>query len=147
MPYGLATAGDVLTAANVNLLPRGLMASASSTSSQATITTVTDLTGLTATWTAVTGRTYRITAVARITQSTTVGAPELSITTSANTVINRNTMTLDANETATLTAVAIVTGINGSVTYKARLEVGSGAVQTNLSSTQPSLFFVEDLGA
>ena len=62
MPYGLATAGDVLNAANVNLLPRGLLVSTStSTITNSGVSSVLGDVGPTATFTAVAGRNYRVT--------------------------------------------------------------------------------------
>ena len=142
------TAGDVLTAADMNLLPAGVLDRASVTSTQGSITTVVDLTSLDVTWTAVTGRLYRITAQCELLSSVADDVATMTITTSGNTIVSRATHTLGAiNTSETMNAVALVTG-SGSVTYKLRAfrAAGSGTLSMFASSEVPAFVKVEDIG-
>jgi len=153
MPYGLATAGDVLTAANVNLLPRGRVAYAEVTASQTPFTTQADVTGLSVTFTAVSGRNYRTTAFIEI-GSTAAGDLVIAyLTTGANVQLVRHTIVSPALVSGATYMVAVVSysssSLSGSTTHKLRLErnVGSGTLGTFASATSPAFIMVEDLGA
>ncbi len=128
----------------------GYITGATNTTTQSGIasSTPTDLTGLSVTWDAVAGRRYRISGRVRCTQSTAVGVVEVSITTAANTIIDRDSMTLGVNESASFNPWTIVTPSAGSVTYKMRVTTfsGGGTVGTTLDAEQPSRIMVEDIG-
>jgi hypothetical protein len=72
--------------------------------------------------------------------------PEILITDSANAAVNKTTVLLAAGDRTTFTVFAVVTPSAGSVTYKARATTGIGTLDTEVSSTQPALFLVEDIG-
>jgi hypothetical protein len=150
MPAAFKTAGDVHTAAEYNLLPRGVVGYASVTSNQTPITTIADLTSLTVTWTAVAARRYRITGQTLPQSTVTNDSVGLSITTSGNTVVARqDTGDMLANVPRGLTCQVVVVPGAGSTTYKLRMErqSGTGDVTNNATSTIPSFILVEDIGA
>lgn len=140
-------AGDTLTAAEVNALPGGQIAIATAAASQTGISTVADLTSLTATWTAVTGRSYRVTAhVPEVQQQTSTGLIDLLITDSSNTQVARSRLSLASTFRSPITSTVVLSGISGSVTYKARMLTSAGTVDVTLSSTQKAHFMVDDIG-
>lgn len=148
MPAAFPSAGDVLTAAEYNLLPRGVMGRASVTATQGSITTVVDLTSLTVTFTAVTGRRYQISAQCELLSSVANDVGTMTITTSGNTIVGRSTHTLGAiNTSETYNAECEVTG-SGSVTYKLRAfrAAGTGTLSMFASSEAPAFIRVEDIG-
>jgi len=126
--------------------PWGYIGRNASSTSQTSISSETDLTGLSVTWTAVTGRIYRITLQVRVLQNTSTGANEAKITNSANTLQNKSTVSLTAASAFTHNIFAFVTPSSGSVTYKGRLSTTAGTTDTVLSSTQQAEFVVEDMG-
>ena len=125
----------------------GTVGYASSTSAQTGVSAVTDLTGLSVTFTALAGRRYRISVQVRVTLSTNSGAAEVLITDSSNVVQNMASKTISVGYTDMLQPQAIVVPGAGSVTYKARMQLGGGGtLATTLSATQPSFILVEDNG-
>ena len=153
MPYGLATAGDVLTAANVNLLPRGRVAYAQVTASQTPFTTQADVTGLSVTFTAVSGRNYRTMAFMELGDSVAGDLIIAYLTTGANTQLVRHTIVSPALVSGVTYMVAVMSysssSLSGSTTHKVRLErnVGSGTLGMFAAATSPAFIMVEDLGA
>jgi hypothetical protein len=152
MPYGLATAGDVLTAANVNLLPRGRVAYAQVTANQTPFTTVADVTGLSVTFTAVSGRNYRTTVFLELTDTVSGDLIIAYLTTGAGTQLVRSPFVSYGVSTAASSALSFSfnsSTLSGSTTHKVRLErnVGTGTVGTVASATSPAYIMVEDLGA
>lgn len=156
-------AGDVLTAANLNLLPGGKMGYAQVTANQTTITTETDLTSLTVTWTAVSARRYRITGYCTMRVDSTPSPATWAcvyITDGSNTKKQAGygsfvpSGTSDSNDSLYTTAFVSVTetGLSGSTTRKLRAESrGAGAANGDTvaliaSSTQPAYILVEDIG-
>jgi hypothetical protein len=144
------TALDVLTAANMNLLPAGEVGYASVTANQGSITTVADLTSLTATWTAVSSRRYMITVYGNAVSSVAGDVGGLHISTSGGTDVQLAQFYLPS---AGVTSVAVhaqvmLTGLSGSVTYKARMSriSGTGTLQFSASATAPGQFSVVDIG-
>lgn len=139
------TAGDVLTAASMNLLPRGLLASASATNTQTGITTTADVTNLSVTFTAVTGRSYLLLYLDRIGSSVQGDAADFYITNSSNTVQATGTLICETT-TQSIVLAAIVTPSSGSVTYKVRAAraVGTGGI---ISYGLPKLLLAIDLNS
>lgn len=146
---GSFVAGTPLTAAEMNQLPAGkITACTPVVVNQGTITTVVDLTGLSVTWTAVTGRQYRIWLDAMVFSSVAADSAEITITTSGNTVVGgKNVYCPAVNTQVDASCIAYVTG-SGSVTYKgrARRAVGTGNVSLYAAATFPATLIVEDLG-
>jgi hypothetical protein len=148
-------AGSILTADQQNRLPFGVCARASSTTSYTLTTSVVIATGMTATFTAITGRLYRI----------TYNEPQANTTT----VVNGFTSTQirQTNAAGTLLSSAILqvnvasTQINGNmqVFYVGSFTAGSvtvvgcattssttGAPVLTRSATAPAQIVVEDIG-
>lgn len=154
-------AGDVLTAANMNLLPGGKMGYAEVTADQTGISTSNvDLTSLTVTWTAVAARRYRTTVWANIeidTSPTVVTLPNIKITDGSN---NQKQVGYGVwaaasvgNVVKSTVCVSVVeTGLSGSTTRKARglstdMAGGNGdTFNIKASATSPAWILVEDIG-
>jgi len=148
MPVSNFTAGDVLTAANMNLLPRGVMGYAQVTADQTGISTVTDLTSLTTTFTAVAGRRYRITGHALVRKLTNTGDVAVTVANSANAQQATCQVSLAGadNETHTMVVHFIVVPGAGSITYKLRLATSLGTCNMLAGSAFPAFILAEDLG-
>lgn len=143
-------ADDAVTAAKLaDDLPLGIVAYAQVTANQGSITTpFVDLTGLTVTFTAVSGRRYKVTGV--VLPSSTVAGDTviIALTTGANSQLQQ------ANAVATITSETVVLvwvssgSDSGSTTWKLRIDrFGSGTVQNTAGATLPSFILVEDIGA
>jgi len=148
MPVSNFTADDVLTAANMNLLPRGVMAYAQVTADQTGFTgTASDITSLTATWTAVAGRRYQITGHLNcVQQNTTAGFWNLQITDSGGAIQAVAPHSLAVGEQAPITAFEVVVPGGGSITRKLRARTSAGTGDVLASSNRTAFILVEDLG-
>jgi hypothetical protein len=147
------TAGDVLTAADMNLYARGgqemgyILATADTTGVTATVT---DVTGLTLTFTAISSRVYEMEAFATVGATVTDDYVSLTITDSANTVQKTAITTIaKSGQSQALICKARITGISGSVTYKVRVvrALGTGNVSVLGTGTFASYFTIKDVGA
>jgi len=155
---GAFVAGDVLGAADMNLLPSGAMGRASVTSDQTTITAVADATSLTVTWTAVASRLYRISwaITMKVTGNSAIGDLFVYCTDGSNTVKGSSAQAISAGEAAddvvyaNLSSFSLETGLSGSTTRKLRVQYAeySGATTATLaaSATSPAFILVEDIG-
>lgn len=143
------TAGQILTATQMNNLPFGIVGYVSLTSlSQTGITTITDITGATLTFTAVANRRYL------------VWAHGYHNTTNANTTVNQvlreGSTTLQQSTAASVAAtvgcfaqtIYISTFSAGSHTLKlsCALQSGSGTISAEGGATFPYQFAIIDLG-
>jgi hypothetical protein len=141
-------AGDVLSAANMNLLPGGTVSVASTGSSQTGISAVTDLTSLSVTFTAVASRRYLITGLVNYRQRTSSGLVTVEIAYAGTTVLASCILSRAADDYGTaFFAMYHVPGA-GSITYKLRAKTSAGTVDINPLgvSTIPSMIIVEDVG-
>lgn len=147
----LAT-GDVITETWVDSVSNKTtqhITKASITAASSTFTAVADITGLSVTFTAETGRTYRISAEMNA-QSTIAGDQVgIFITDSSNNVVQaRYTGSVAASLQVGVSLTAFVSPGAGSVTYKIRGQrisgTGNGTVQA--SGTAPAYIWVDDLG-
>jgi hypothetical protein len=136
-------ASEVLTAANMNLLPGGSKGQGYAqviSGSGAVGTTVTDLAGLSITFTAVAGRRYKITAQALLVKSTGAASDSMNIyirDAAGTPIATSQVMCYGVGITHTLSiGVSTVPGA-GAVTYK---------LSFNTSSTNPAWILVEDIG-
>lgn len=147
-PNTTFTAGAILTAAQMNRLPYGVMAYAETSTAQGSITSTTDLTSLTATWTAIAGRTYLIQAFATAYSSVGNDPIGLIIATSGNTAITTVSTISQSNLYGWgLNAFAKVSPSAGSVTYKLRsFRPGTGTLTYQPDATTKSFILVTDLG-
>ena len=131
MPWGIPSSG-----------------STSSTSNQTSISTQADITFATLTFTAITGRLYRVTLTARFAQITSTGTQSLSLQTGASGAgtefATTNTPSVAANGSGVGTIVGFITG-NGSTSVHARAATSAGTI-TVQNATTTGWFVVEDIG-
>lgn len=99
-------------------------ASASATSAQTGISTVTDLTSLSVTFSALSGRRYIILGIVPVTQTSASDRFEVVIADGSNTVLQ---VAPQVASYGTVVPWVDVAPSSGSVTYKLRLQRGSGA--------------------
>lgn len=135
------SSGAVLTAAQQNRFPRGIMAYATRTTAGLT-TTVSDL-GLSVTFTAVANRYYKYTFYSYASNATSAGTMETYITDSSNNVKGSLNLYVPGGGNYTFqNLVYISTETAGSVTRKVRAKVqtGSGTI------FDPLFLIVEDIG-
>jgi len=147
------SSGAVLTAAQQNRFPRGVMALATSTTNYTLTTTETIATGMTVTFTAVANRYYRITYFEPQGQTPTVaGNTTITIrqTNAAGTVLQN---TIFQNESAALdqqgmTCIRTLTFSAGSITVVgcAKTSVITGAPSMIRDSTRQAQLLIEDIG-
>lgn len=119
------------------------------TATSASQTTLADVAGLSVTFTAVSGRAYRITVGYMILQSVAGGAGNVWIRNGSNTQLNVNTRymaTTTLAEGGTLTHRLI--GVSGSQTVKVSIDNAGGAGNVRLvgNSLYPNFIMVEDIG-
>ena len=140
-------AGDILTAANLNLLPAGTVGYAEVTANQTGITTETNLTSLSLTFTAVSGRRYRITGAIDIASSVADGAAEFFIKESA-TFIGRYTQPITSTSAYRVYVTRVLTPTAGSHTYNLSLKrtTGTGTYVMGANSAYPAYIHIEDVG-
>jgi hypothetical protein len=141
-------AGDVLTAANMNLLPGGKMGYASITSPQGSITgSATDITSLTVTWTAVSSRLYRTSFVTLASSTVATDVALVLITDGSGTQKTTTSTYLDSTSSFMVSSFLLETGLSGSVTRKLRaLRTGSGTLTIQAATDYPAFILVEDIG-
>jgi hypothetical protein len=140
------TAGDVLTAADMNLLPAGVVAQVKRTSSQADVAAGADLTGLSVTFTGVAGRLYRVTLTVPFVTDTNHTLASLQLLVGAA-VLQKSQAPLISTAGTRLTLVH--TGSwTGSTTLKGLgTRVGAGGtVVPTMAADEYGLLLVEDIG-
>jgi len=123
----LFTAGNVLTAAQMNNLPLGVAARVSSSPNQS-VTSVVDMTGITVTWTpAATSRIYLIVAQLELYNSQANALATIQLTDGSNNVLQDQQFYIVPSNTQTCTTITWVeTGLSGSTTRKIRFGRGFG---------------------
>jgi hypothetical protein len=144
-------AGDVLTAASVNLLPAGVEGGgyAERTSDQGSITSVADLTSLTVTFTAVAGRRYRASVQCAVAQTVIDGQYFLMLKEGATVLQRFSRMNATTNESYTgHFSYCNNASISGSKTWKVTLERDSGtaSLTATAAATRPNFILIEDIG-
>lgn len=127
-------------------MPWGFIATGAATSSQTGVSTVADVTSATVTFTAVTGRRYRIVGHCVVQQSTSTATSSVIIADGSNTQIQSWAMTLTASSFGTANLMVTVTPSAGSVTYKLRMSATAGTIGTSAAATAPATILVEDIG-
>ena len=147
------TSGAVLTAAQQNRFPRGVMALATSTTSYTLTTSEVIATGMTVTFTAVANRYYRITYFEPQAQSATFNSNvqlTLRQTNASGTVLQN---TIFQNESAALDqqgmiCIRTMTFTAGSITVvgTAKVSITTGAPQLVRDSTRQAQLLIEDIG-
>ena len=147
-PNTTFSAGAILTAAQMNRLPWGVMGYATKTTTQTGITTAaTDITSLTVTFTANTLRVYRTTIYALVQQNTSAGAPNLTITDTSNVIKATNESNIaSASNYLGFTLSVVGTGLSGSTVRKARAQTNANTCSVLGAATYPAFILVEDIG-
>ena len=147
------TAGQVLTAAQQNRFPRGIMAIGTSQTTYTLTTAETIATGMTATFTAVANRYYKVTYFEPQAQTSNAAANttiSLRLTNASGTVLNQSIFTNEsaANDTSTLICVKTQTFTAGSITVVgcAKTSSTAGAPVLLRDSVREAQIIVEDLG-
>ena len=143
------TTGAVLTAAQMNNLPWGVMGKLVRTTGDVTIgTTGTDITGMSVTFTAVAGRIYRASWGVSARKETAAGYTQCSFTDSANALYSYAIGYTVSGNYVNLSGVSEISGLtSGSKTFKLR-----GVSENNTStffanSAAPATLIIEDIGA
>ena len=149
--------GAILTAAQMNALPWGIVdATAGGTSGRGYIAStsnftvplaVADVTSMTLTFTPVTGRLYRARYISRLENNTTVQYFTGYLTNGSNTVLNFRDVSLAASAGALMILEVILTGLSGSTTIKVCANcqtIANGFFAA--SATSPMQLMVEDIG-
>ena len=151
-PNTTFTSGQILTAAQMNKLPWGIVAEASSTTSVTGISSTESVTLTASTFTAVAGRYYRITYIEPSAEPPSAANfviyTKIRLTNATGTVLGAGQFqnAVSAAIDASICVVALATFSAGSVTV-----VGTGATNAGTgnyfrSATQPARIIVEDVG-
>ena len=139
--------GQVLTAAQQNRFPRGVMQYAISTANHTITTTAADIAGMSVTFTAVANRLYRATFEGFYSISATSQQVVFKITNASN--VDRDMTFQDlAAGFQTINFQYVFTASAGSQTLKVRASTSSGTANLfgNPSDLRTYSFVVEDLG-
>lgn len=126
-PNTTFVAGNILTAAQMNNLPFGLIARISTTPAQ-TVTTVADMTGVSITWTPPSSsRVYLIIANLELFNQNSGSLADLQIADGSNVSKQTNSLYIPLAGTQTMVMFSVVeTGLSGSTTRKIRFGRGFG---------------------
>jgi hypothetical protein len=143
----LFTAGAVLTAAQMNNLPLGVVTRVSTSPAQ-TATSITDMTGVTVTWTpASTTRIYLIIAQLEVYNSQANTLATIELTDGANVVKQNQQLYIVPSNSQTCTTITWVeTGLSGSTTRKIRYGQGFGNTGNVITFGDQQLTVI-DIGA
>lgn len=147
-------AGSILTADQQNRLPFGVCARASSTTNYTLTTSVVIATGMTATFTAITGRLYRITYNEPQANTTTVlngtTATQIRQTNAAGTLLSsavlQTNVAVTVNGSMQVFYVGSFTAGSVTVVGCATTSSTTGAPVLTRSATAPAQIVVEDIG-
>lgn len=148
-PNTTFVSGNVLTAAQMNRLPWGIVAYGDKTTDQTGIGVgPTDVTGLSVTWTANSSRYYRVTVyLAPIRQRTAAGIVVPVIADGSNVTKTQANISLGIDAFTSIAIADIETGLSGSVTRKLRIGTTAGTVDVlSATATEGNYIIVEDLG-
>ena len=144
------SSGAVLTAAQQNRFPRGVMGAVYRTAGDYTMTTaVADVTGMSVTFTAVANRTYKASWTASGYKSTNNGWAAMYLTNSSNTVFGSvyNTALISGVGYFNLSGFTYFTNLTaGSQTLKLRAQIENLNGLLNASGTNPCVLMIEDCG-
>jgi hypothetical protein len=140
------TAGQVLTAAQMELMPKGYIGSANATTTSGIGSSTTDITGASVTFTALASRRYLITVTGCFQQATSAGLTTLRLRNSAGTTLRFAQFTAPSSTSLYVASFSYneVPGA-GSVTYKMSAETSAGTVSVSGSGAASSIV-VEDIG-
>ena len=141
------SSGAVLTAAQQNRFPRGVMALATSSTSYVLTTTLTATTGMSVTFTAVANRYYRITYHEPQLFSNGAATNITMTIANATTALQQSVTTGNVTYGQQGTAITVETFTAGSITINARLtNTGGTNASAGRGATYPAILVVEDIG-
>jgi hypothetical protein len=145
------TSGAVLTAAQQNRFPRGVMGAVYRTAGNVAVTTTqADITGMTTTFTAVASRTYKATWTVTGLKDTSNGWVGAFLTNSSNTVFGAVYQTCFIVAGAgyfNLSGITYFSNLTaGSQTLKLRCQSENAAGTILASGTNPCVLMIEDCG-
>lgn len=140
------TTGAVLTAAQQNRFPRGIMAYNAVTTSDTTITSEeVQITG--SSFTAVANRYYKITYFEPgLGASTLSGSARIRLTNISGTVYQLQSVAVASTGGGFVHMSAVTTLSAGTTNFVATLSADSGTIQATRSSTRYAFLLVEDIG-
>jgi len=148
-PNTTFTAGQILTAAQQNNFPFGIVAETTLASNYANTAGTFDITGLSVTFTGVASRKYLIVAMFNLANNGN-NVSQVFIATSSGTQLAEGYHgPIGNNNVGTATIYTIVTPGAGSVTYKTQLSLTAGTTTVYGTATRASLasrMFVLDIG-
>jgi hypothetical protein len=144
------TTGAILTAAQMNNLPFGMVGKVSYATAQTGISTsYVDMTGITVTFTAIAGRQYKFTYQGSYYSSTAANLPAIQFLDGAS-VISSPMQMYTAGTSAYSTIISgfvLSTLTAGSHTIKCQIKVFNGSGTGNLQNdNSPGILLIEDLG-
>lgn len=139
------TAGNVLSAAQMNRFPRGVMNYYKGTADQTIGTTVTDVTGTTLTFTAEAGRLYRAT-FETFAYCTNASQNIIYMTDNSNVQLDQVYLDIAANQFQTVCFQYLFTATAGSKTMKVRAQASAGTIKFYATTDRSYSFVIEDLG-
>lgn len=125
----------------------GRVAMATSTTSQTGVSTVTDITGMSVTFTAVSGRQYKISLfLPQLLGSVSGDRARITITDGSNNSVFIGYTNLTPH--GAIVSLSGLTTASGSVTYKARMQrdVGTGTMDSYADAFSVRYLLVEDIG-
>ena len=144
------TTGQVLTSAQANNFPFGLMAVAENTSlAQTGITTIVDITGMTVTFTGISGRRYRVDGFLLLQSTVSADTVNLIIRNGSNTSLQQAIYPLPLNSNAYMCIASLFLTATGSTTIKlsTQRQSGTGTITANGGATFPAQLIVTDVGS
>jgi len=141
------SSGAVLTAAQQNRFPRGVMAVGNKTTAQNGITTETEIVS-SGTFTAVANRYYRITFTSYNNFKLTTSSVQWRIrkTNTSGTVLTRTNREVTNFTQNGVTVIYVGTLSAGAQNVIGSISVDAGSIQSEPNATQPSQIIVEDIG-
>ena len=148
-PNTTFTSGAILTAAQMNNLPFGLVGAAENTSLAQTFTTIVDLTSLSVTFTGIAGRRYRVEGYLLMQSNTNADSVNLLIRNGSNATLQQGIYYLETSAVAYMCTACTVIAATGSTTVKlsAQRQAGTGTITANGGGTFPAQLIVTDIGS
>jgi hypothetical protein len=141
------TAGEVLTATNLEKLAGGWIGYVEVTANQTGITTEVDMTGVTVSVTAGPSRRIKVTVSAYISSSVAGDMATIKIK-EGGTTLQERAVTTSSTNICEVTAIVVLTPSTGAHTYKGTIarSLGTGTLVNNAAATLPTFVLVEDIG-
>ncbi len=155
-PNDTFTSGQILTAAECNAFPFGVVARAVSSTDYTLTTSAAIATGMTVTFTAIANRYYKITYMEPQCQTSSVANSDtntqIRVTNAAGTLLNQGFVRTEGSgqDTGTITLVSTSTFTAGSVTIvgcaKTSSTTSAPVLGRGAAAAGPALLLVEDIG-